>query len=127
MDIYTLHYYVDSCGKAKPAQLFIKALPEKVQLKIFKYLFYLRDKGGYLDEPYSRHITGKIRELRVDFSSIRHRIFYFTFIEKKIIILNGFVKKTQKTPEQEVKKALKYFQDVLNNPKLYEANQSQID
>lgn len=75
---YTLHYYVKSNG-TKPAQMFIKTLPVKVQLKIFKYLFYLRDSGGYLDEPYSRHIIDKIRELRVDFSSIRHRIFYFAW------------------------------------------------
>jgi len=73
-----------------------------------------------LDEPYSKHIKGKIRELRVDFSRNRHRIFYFAFIGKKIILLHAFLKKTKKTPISEIRRAEENYQDVLNNKEIYE-------
>lgn len=56
----------------------------------------LKERGGYLDEPYSKHIKGKIRELRVDFARKHHRIFYFAFVGKKIILLHAFLKKSEK-------------------------------
>lgn len=84
-----------------------------------KYVEFLKDNNGYLDEPYSKHIKRKIRELRVDFSKNRHRIFYFIFIKKIIILLHIFSKKTQRTPVKEIKKAEMYLEDVKNNLKLY--------
>ena len=36
---------------------------------------------------------------------------YFFFIGNKIVVTNGFVKKTQKTPQTELAKARKYKQD----------------
>ena len=73
-----------------------------------------------LDEPYSKHIKGKIRELRVDFSRNKHRIFYVAVIEKKIILLRAFLKKTTKTPRQEIIGALNNFEDYKINKNLIE-------
>lgn len=42
------------------------------------------------------------------------RIFYFFVIGQKIILTNGFVKKTQKTPKSEIELAKKYRNDYLN-------------
>lgn len=106
---YTLHYYIDSTTNKKPSREFISSLDNKVKAKVRTYFEYLQQHNGYLDEPYSRHIIDKIRELRVDFATIRHRIFYFTFIDKKIIILHGFIKKVQKTPDREISLALKRY------------------
>lgn len=75
---------------------------------------------GCLDEPYSRHIRGKIRELRVDFAKNRHRIFYFTFVDKNIILLHAFLKKTAKSPEGEIKKAEDNYKQILINQNVYE-------
>jgi phage-related protein len=91
-----------------------------MQTKVYKYIEFLRVSNGVLDEPYSRHIKDKIRELRVDFSNKKHRIFYFTFINKNIILLHAFLKKTPKTPPKEIKIAEENYIDVINNPKLYE-------
>ena len=99
---------------------YIEKLRDKEQSKIFKYIEVLRINKGYLDEPYSKHIKGKIRELRVDFSKNHHRIFYFTFINKKIILLHAFLKKTKKTPNQEIKKAINNYQDFLINQNKYD-------
>ena len=93
---------------------------KKSEAKVKKYIKYLRLCEGYLDEPYSRHIKGKIRELRVDFSRNRHRIFYFTFVGKTIILLHAFLKKTPDTPSQEIKRAVDNYNDFITNQKSYE-------
>lgn len=68
----------------------------------------------------SKHIRDKVRELRVDFGRNRHRIFFFTFVGKNIILLHAFLKHTEKTPESEITKAFNNYYKVLRSPKLYE-------
>jgi len=120
MEGYRVQFYVKSSNGEKPVENFLKDLSPLVQAKINKYIELLRVSNGYLDEPLSRHITGKIRELRVDFKHIRHRVFYFTFIGQRIILLHGFIKKTAKTPPAEINKALNYYNDFISHPYLYE-------
>ncbi|OGH64245.1 MAG: hypothetical protein A2821_01970 [Candidatus Magasanikbacteria bacterium RIFCSPHIGHO2_01_FULL_41_23] len=117
---YRVQYYTNSRTFQKPARDFIFSLPQKVKAKIFKYIEELRTHDGYLDEPYSRHIEGKIRELRVDFARSRHRIFYFCFVNKKIILLHGFLKTSAQTPTTEIQRAVQEYKDVVNNPKIYD-------
>jgi len=117
---YKVKFYKNIKTNKSPILKYIKRLGLKERTKILKYIEFLRVNKGYLDEPYSKHIRGKIRELRVDFSKNKHRIFYFTFIKKNIILLHAFSKKTPKTPISEIKKAEENYQNVLNNPKIYE-------
>lgn len=117
---YKVKYYKNSQTGKEPVLEFVLELDNKSMAKVEKYIRYLRLCEGYLDEPYSRHITGKIRELRVDFFHHHHRIFYFTFIKKTIILLHGFSKKTKKTPRTEINRAIENYNDTINNPQLYE-------
>lgn len=117
---YKVKFYNDPKSGSSPVLVYIEKLSNKEKAKILKYIDFLRSKKGVLDEPYSKHIRGKIRELRVDFSKNRHRIFYFTFVGKNIILLHAFFKKTAKTPESEIKKAEKNYYNVVNNKNLYE-------
>lgn len=117
---YRVKFYKDIKTGRSPVLKYIEGLREKEGSKILKYIEFLRIQKGYLEEPYSRHIKGKIRELRVDFGRNRHRIFYFVFIKKTIILLHAFLKKTAKTPISEIKKAEENYQNVLRNPKIYE-------
>lgn len=112
---YTVHFYKNTTNGKMPVKEYICKLPEKQRVKVLKYIEFLRINKGYLDEPYSKHVINKIRELRVDFGRNRHRIFYFTFIEKKIILLYAFLKKTQKAPMQEIKKAQNNYRDFINS------------
>lgn len=120
LDEYKLKFYINSRTGEKPTVEYVESLDDKSRAKVKKYIEYLRLCEGYLDEPYSRHIVGKIRELRVDFFNNRHRIFYFAFIKKTIVLLHGYTKRTQKAPESEIKKAVENYYDVINNPQLYE-------
>lgn len=116
---YRVTFYKEPNG-ARPALAYIESLPIKEQTKIFKYIEFLRVHKGVLDEPYSRHIEGKIRELRVDFARNRHRIFYFTFVDKNIIFLVAFLKKTEKTPVVEIEKAKECYSAVISDREIYE-------
>lgn len=117
---YKVSFYRDPKSRRKLVLEYIDDLDENERAKVLKYIELLRVSKGVLDEPYSRHIKGKIRELRVDFAKNRHRIFYFTFIGKNIVLLHAFLKKTAKTPKNEIKKAEQNYCSVLNNSKIYE-------
>lgn len=120
MKEYKVKFYKNSQNGKEPVLEYIEKLDNKNKAKILKFIEFLRENKGYLDEPYAKHIKGKVRELRIDFSHNRHRIFYFTFIHKTIILLHAFLKKTPKTPKREIVKAENNRKDAVNNLYLYE-------
>jgi phage-related protein len=97
---------------------FILSLPVKIQREIVKILNLLEDVE-ILSEPYFKKLkdTDDIWEARKRFGSNSYRILFF-FDEGSIVILtNGFVKKRQKTPKEEILKAEKYKKDYLRRKK----------
>ena len=78
----------------------------------------LQDNGNELREPYSKHLSEGIFELRAKVGSDISRVLYFFYIDQHIILTNGFVKKTQKTPQQEIEKAKEYRADYLRRRNL---------
>lgn len=52
--------------------------------------------------------------MRAKVGSDISRVLYFFFVGNKAILTNGFVKKTQKTPEAEKDKAKKYRAEYLS-------------
>lgn len=88
-----------------PVENFILSLDTKMQAKIVGLLEILQENGNSLREPYSKHLSEGIFELRCKVGSNAARVLYFFYFEKRIILTNGFVKKTQKTPDKEIKLA----------------------
>jgi len=85
---------------------FMLTLGEKEKLKM-KYLVSLLEMGDRLPIKFLKFIRDGVYELRMEYNSNIYRLF-FIFDEGNVIILfNGFQKKTQKTPESEIEKALK--------------------
>jgi phage-related protein len=117
---YKVYYYQNSHTKRAPVLEYIQKIPTKDRAKIAAYITLLREWNGRLDEPYSRYIRSGIRELRVDFARNRHRVFYVTVEGKKIILLHAFLKKTPKTPGQEITRALNNFRDYKINKNIIE-------
>ncbi len=71
-------------------------------------LLTLLNKYRYeLREPYTKKITGNIYELRIK-GKQEVRLFY-GYRNNDIIIVSGFVKKTQKIPSTEIDKAEREF------------------
>ncbi|MBE7685602.1 type II toxin-antitoxin system RelE/ParE family toxin [Tenacibaculum piscium] len=86
---------------------FLLNQPQKVQDKIFKVIeiieTYERVPTQYLKAMAG---TNGLYEARIKLASNIWRVFCFFDKGKLVILLNGFQKKTQKTPKKEIKKAL---------------------
>lgn len=96
-----------------PAETFIDSLDWKMQAKIYRLLTLMADVGPMLREPYSKHLDDGIFELRAQSGSDITRILYFFFVGQRIIVTNGFVKKTQKTPKSEIDKAKAFRKEYM--------------
>lgn len=94
-----------------PVEEFLESLNVKLRAKALHELNILQQFGINLREPHSKPIKNGMFELRIKLGSDISRIFYFFYIGNKIILTNGFIKKTNKTPKSEIDKALKYKAD----------------
>ena len=85
---------------------FFKALKPAVQKK-FNWTLLLIAKVERVPEKYLKHITGSkgLFEVRVENASDIYRVFCFFEEGKLIILLNGFQKKSLKTPRNQIKTA----------------------
>ena len=108
--LFEVEYYEKSDG-TYPAEEFILSQDIKMQTKLFRLLELLELKGNELREPYSKSLSDGIFEIRAIQGNNITRVLYFFVVDKKIILTNGFVKKTQKTPENEILLAKKYRKD----------------
>jgi len=64
------------------------------------YIDLLEDKGPLLDEPYTRQLRGKLRELRFHLDGRRTRISYYIATGRRIVLLTVFHKtKARETAE----------------------------
>lgn len=107
---WAIEFYETEDGY-NPIEDFLDSLNIKMRAKAVKEIEILKELGISIKEPYSKHLRGGVFELRIKFASDIARIFYFFYVEKKIILTNGFIKKTQKIPHLELEKALKYKAD----------------
>jgi phage-related protein len=63
--------------------------------------------------PYIKPLGDKLYEVRADVNRNTFRVIYFLYTGRRFILLHGFQKKTQKTPERELERARKYLEDFL--------------
>ena len=112
MPNYHVEFFETKSGEA-PAEAFIDSLDMKMSAKVYRLLDMIERNGPELREPYSKHLEDGIFELRAAFGSNITRVLYFFFIGKRVIVTNGFVKKTQKTPKSEIDKAKAYRKEYI--------------
>lgn len=65
----------------------------------------MKKKAPSSEKPYSAPLEDGIFELRCKLGSNITRALYFFYVGKRIVVTNGFIKKTQKTPPGEIKLA----------------------
>lgn len=85
---------------------FINKLSQSEQLKVARALslFKSEDKIPY---HYIKYIRDGVYEFRVNFGNNELRIFFIYDGNTVVVLFNGFRKKTQKTPNKEIEKAVK--------------------
>ncbi len=94
---------------------FLIEQPPKVQDKIFKIIEIIESQQR-IPEKFLKHIEGEkgLYETRIMLGSDIWRVFCFFDQGQLVILLNGFQKKTQKTPKQEIEKATTLMKEYYN-------------
>lgn len=97
---------------------FLLAQPQKVQDKIFKVVEII-ETYERIPTTYLKAIAGTdgLFEARIKLGSNIWRVFCFFDKGKLVILLNGFTKKTQKTPKKEIDKATRLMTEYYENKK----------
>jgi phage-related protein len=86
------------------ASEFLTEQSAAVQKAFFEKLKKLSD-DGLLREPDAKKIAPNLFEIRVKVTRMQYRLFYCYVDPNGIWVLSGFVKKTQRTPPNEIRKA----------------------
>lgn len=94
---------------------FLAKQPVKVQDKIFKIIEAIETLER-IPENYLKSISGTkgLYEARISLASNIWRVFCFFDHGRLVILLNGFTKKTQKTPKKEIQKAVRLMNEYFN-------------
>ena len=105
--VYYKKYYLD----------FFNALAAPVQLK-FNYTLGIIATIERVPAKFFKHIEEGIYEVRVETGTNIFRVFCFFDDGQLVVLMNGFQKKTQKTPKNEIAAAKKikkeYFDEKSN-------------
>lgn len=117
--MFDIEFYRLPSGEA-PVQAFLDSLDNRMRAKAIYSLSILEEYGNQLREPYSKPLGDGLFELRVKFASDISRIFYFFVVGNKIVLTNGFIKKTMKTPRAELTLARKYKADYEGRTRSHE-------
>lgn len=111
-DEWVIEYYMEENGNF-PVRNFLRSLDEGTYARFARSFERLRERNIFAKEPLVKHIQDKIWELRVESNKNTYRILYIFFNGKRIILLHGFSKKTQKLPQKELDIAKKRLADFL--------------
>ena len=69
--------------------------------------------GPDLGMPHTRAMGGGLFELRIKAAEGIARVFYCTVVDRRIVILHQFVKKSEKTPPKELEIARRRMKEVI--------------
>lgn len=113
--MYSVKFYKDKNGK-EPLKEYLQELGSKTDKnsrvnfnKIRDYIKTLSIHGTRAGEPFVKHLSDEIWELR----PLRNRILFFAYDGQQFILLSHFIKKTQKTPQREIEKAKNLMNDYV--------------
>lgn len=111
--MYDIEFYEDKNGESEVYEYIQKLRKSKTKenkqklKKIYMYIELLVEHGLSLKEPYIKKLDKEIWELR----TIRDRILFASWYNNKFILLSVFLKQTQKTPQREIEKAIRFLED----------------
>ena len=116
MNQYKTIFYETIDGNM-PAKDFLCSLKYDMRAKMIRMLELLQKNGPALRLPYSEELEDGIFELRAKFGSDISRLLFFYDEGKVVLLTNGFVKKSQKTPYNAIQLAKKFRDDYFTRRK----------
>ena len=111
--MYKIIFYQKENGEI-PVQAFLDSLDISMRTKMLYEIELLELLGTRLREPHSKYLGNKILELRAVSGNNISRVLYFFVAGERIVLTHGFIKKTQKTPKQEIERAIKYMKSYID-------------
>ena len=105
---YTITYYNASVQHA------IDEWPASISASYVRITEQMEVSGPNLGLPYTRPFGDGLFEIRAKGEEGIGRAFFCSLVGQRIVILHGFIKKTQQTPQKELKLARKRLKEVLN-------------
>ncbi len=96
---YSIIYY------SQDVQEDIMNLPVTLQARYIGLTDRMIEHGPNLGLPHTDAFGGGLFELRIKGAEGIARVFFCTMVRQEIVMLHSFIKKTQKTPEKELKLA----------------------
>ena len=85
------------------AKEWLEAQPLKIQNKFGMLFKVMGDQGKIRSEQKFKHLAGS--DQIFEFKADSGRVLSFFFIDRRIILTNGFSKKSKKTPKGEIERA----------------------
>ena len=126
MEEYEIELYEKVDGTCPVAEFF-ESLEPKMWAKVARNIDLLALHNITLREPLVKPVEDGIFELRTQVGNNITRVFYFFFTGKKIVLTNGFIKKTQKTPRKYIELALAYKTDYVQRGEKNEMGRVQAE
>ena len=113
--IYFKNYYFDFFDKQS----------EKVKNKI-DYVLFLITVADRIPQKFFQHLEGTngLYEIRVEYQGNIYRIFCCFDEGNLVVLFNGFQKKSQKTPINELDKAVKIMKEYFDEQLKWKQNES---
>jgi len=90
----------------------ILAWPDKLLANYLRIIEMVEKEGPDLGLPFTRAMGAGLFEIRAKSYLNIGRAFFCTLINKEIIILHSFIKKTEKTPQKEIDLARKRMKEI---------------
>ncbi len=94
---------------------FILNMPPGLAAKYLHLADLMLEFGANLGMPHTRAMSDGLFELRIKGHEGIARVFYCTLVGKRIVMLHGFIKKSQKAPAKELKIARRRMAEVNSN------------
>ena len=94
-------FYVDEDGES-PARAFLRSLDPPTRARFGWSIEQLRIRNVSAREPLVKKLTGRLWELREESQTNIYRVIYCFVSGRRIVLLHGFQKKTQRTPRGEI-------------------------
>ena len=109
---YKIYYYTTVLGE-NPFSDFLDRLSGQQQAKILRIFSNIKEHGLSSILPHVKKLSGTpLWEIRI-LGKDNIRVLYVCPLKETVLVLHGFVKKQQKTPDREITTALQRYKEWL--------------
>jgi len=109
-----IEFYRTASGSS-PVEVFLDSLSSKAAQKV-AWVLSIIEEMEIVPTKYFKKLEGHsgVYECRVDFGGNTYRLMGFFHLGRFVVLTNGFMKKTQKTPPEEIELCAKRMKDFLS-------------